>query len=790
MTRHCAGPVVALCCFAAYAATEPPVNEVTPKGALLDWVLLGPFETRPLARPLSDGVTRSGYHRDFLEALGGEAKAVLSPDTIIRYRTEAGGERVVRARRVGPVFESRESPVLRHIREDRHIIEQDFDQAVAYAFCQVRSDRDQEVFAYFSSNGSPKIYVNGELVHRLFQEERQGARWQDAFRLKLKEGLNPVLVKVDNRRGYWGIDLELYEREHHAAAIARLGPRLAVEPVAAGGRGLSVRTRLDPPPLDFTVPVSVRATAPDGRVIAEVRGVSGHDLPVEIPENFTGEVRVDAWIADGFLAGGGKPVSMRTYAGDFQAAAAGLRPRFEAAVRDLGFLGESWRRIYAGAIEWGRRFLARDFPVAGWWALDSLQYLKDLTVALEQHRNFLAEHPGRVVPMRFEGRDTRGSAEAGDYQLYLPAGFAPEGRRYPLFVSLHGSLRSERKITFGEKPSAAAYTDFFVNAGEPAAIGANPIGPFPFVGWRVEYLNVFLAVVKSLFPIDEDRIYLQGGSGGGKGLWNWTMSNPEHFAAAAAMCAFADHPYRASRLRTVPVWMFNGELDLASRAFQPEAMSAALRRAGGEAKYTLFPALGHSLSPGVDKAALRTWLLEHERARGPAPPDPVLALQAAADAGKQFQLVDVPAKTVAGLIDEERFLYPQDNVYRTTMKLFEAYRMPTGETPHRRAGGVVMIRKPADAAGEEREMLLEPEQADWQPVGPLVAVRLPAIRAARIIAYGTWADLERARDILRAELTSRRLRPTGEERALVHSLTDVQRPDKRVYELQLALDAP
>lgn len=790
MTRHCVGPVVALCCFAAYAATEPPVNDVTPQGALLDWVLLGPFETRQLARPLPDGVTRSGYHRDFLEALGGEAKAVLSPETIIRYRTEAGGERVVRARRVGPAFESRESPVLRHIREDRHIIEQDFDQAVAYAFCHVRSERDQEVFAYFCSNGSPKIYVNGELVHRLFQEERQGARWQDAFRLTLKEGLNPVLVKVDNRRGYWGIELELYEREHHAAAIARLGPRLAIEPVAAGRRGLSVRTRLDPPPLHFAAPVSVRATAPDGRVIAEVQGVSGHVLPVGIPEDFTGEVRLDAWISGGFLAAGRKPVSIRTYAGDFQAAAAALRPRFEAAVRDLGFLSEGWRRIYTGAIEWGRRFLARDFPAADWWALDSLQYLKDLTVALEQHRNFLAEHPGRVVPMRFEGRDASGSAEAGDYQLYLPAGFAPEGRRYPLFISLHGSMRSERKITFGEKPSPSAYTDFFVNAGEPAAIGANPIGPFPFPGWKVDYLNVFLAAVKNHVPVDEDRIYLQGGSAGGKGLWNWTVSNPEHFAAAAAMCPSADHPFRASRLRTVPVWMFNGELDLASRAFQPEAMSAALRRAGGEAKYTLFPSLGHAVSPGIDKAALRAWLLEHVRAREPAPPDPLLELPAAAVAGKRFQLVDVPVKAVVGLIDAERFLYPQDNVYRTTMKLFEAFRKPTGETPHRQADGVVMIRKPVDAAGAERQMLLEPRPAAWQPVGPLVAVRLPAIRAARVVMYCTWEELEGARDILRAELASRGLRPTGEERVLVHSLTDVRRPDQRVYELLVALAAP
>jgi hypothetical protein len=680
--------------------------------------------------------------------------------------------------------------VLRHIREDRHIIEQDFDQAVAYAFSHVRSDRDQEVFAYFCSNGSPKIYVNGELVHRLFQEERQGARWQDAFRLKLKEGLNPVLVKVDNRRGYWGIELELYDREHHAAAIARLGPRLVIEPVAAGVRGLAVRTRLDPQPLDFAAPVTAKVTATDERVIAEVQGVSGRELPAEIPENFTGEVRVDARISGGFLAAGGKPVSMRTYAGDFQAAVAALRPRFEAAVRDLGFLDEGWRRIYAGAIEWGRRFLARDVPAADWWALDSLQYLKDLTVALEQRRNFLAEQPGRVVPMWFEGRDASGSVEAGNYQLYLPAGFAPEGRRYPLFVSLHGSMRNERKITFGEKPSPSAYTDFFVNAGEPAAIGANPIGPFPFAGWRVEYLNVFLAAVKSHFPIDEDRIYLQGGSGGGKGLWNWTMSNPEHFAAAAAMCAFADHPYRAARLRTVPVWMFNGELDLASRAFQPEAMSAALRRAGGEAKYTLFPTLGHSLSPGIDKAALRAWLLAHVRARGPAPPDPVPALEAAGGAGKRFELVDVPAKTVVGLIDEERLRYPQDNVYRATVKLFEAYRTPTSEMPHRQADGVVLLRRPTDAAGEEREMLLDPGHDDWQPAGPLAAARLPAIRAARVVVYCTWADLERARDMLRAELTSRGLRPTGEERVLVHSLTDVQRPDKRVYELLVALDAP
>jgi hypothetical protein len=766
--------LVAACLTLAAGA---PINQVSAKGALLDWILLGPFETRPLEAPAPGGVTRSGFHRDFLEPLGGESAAVLHSGSTVTYKTALGRKRLVRAQSIGPSHESRESPVLRHIMQDRHIIEEDYNQAVAYAYCQVHSNRAQRVCAYFASNGSPKIWLNGKLVHQFFQEERQAFRWQDSMMLDLREGLNSVLVKIDNRRGYWGFELELYESEHHADAIRKLGPALVVEPGKPAAGALPVTTRLNPRPLGPAPPVELRLTGASGKELMAARTQTGMTITLQIPSSIAGHVFLEGKVLDPVYAET-KPVRAQAWAGDIDSAVSALKTRFNKASANIGYLDPAWRPIHQAMFDWVRWFLDQPVQEVDWWIVKSLDYIRQFTEALEDKRNFVAGNLGKPMPAWFEGSGGR-----GQYQFFLPVGFVPGKGNYPLIIELHGSMTRERKITFDDTMNTA-YLGAYAGSGGSAVIGIAPRGPFPFHGWETAFLNTCLARVKEVLPVDGEKVYLQGASGGGLGAWRWLLENPEHFAAASPRCGFEGHPYKASRLRNVPVWIFNGELDLASRAFQPELMKNAMLRAGGDARLTMFPNLGHTLGEAVDRKALKDWLLSHRRSAFPPPPDPLEGITS-----RPVEIIHVPAVTAVNLVESERFLYPQDNIYRTSMKLYEAYRKPAGESPRREADGAMVIRKPPEIRDDVRQaLIIPPPGVIWKPEGPLEAVALPAIQAARAFLEGTPEEFEAQKAALYRRIESMGLKRTGEERAVVYSLESARRLDSRLYELQIGVE--
>jgi hypothetical protein len=157
-------------------AVPPPVNEIVPDGNVLDWVLLGPFPTWLVEPPPPDGIRRAGFSIDYLKPLGGEAAAVLEAGSRVEYKDRAGRTRTLQARRIGPAFENRRAPVFNHIRDgfmgvrgfapgQPYIIEEDFNEAVGYAFCYLKSDKPRRVYAYFRTYvDGQKVWLNGKLV--------------------------------------------------------------------------------------------------------------------------------------------------------------------------------------------------------------------------------------------------------------------------------------------------------------------------------------------------------------------------------------------------------------------------------------------------------------------------------------------------------------------------------------------------------------------------------------------------------------------------------------------------
>ena len=117
-----------------------------------------------------------------------------------------------------------------------------------------------------------------------------------------------------------------------------------------------------------------------------------------------------------------------------------------------------------------------------------------------------------------------------------------------------------------------------------------------------------LDVLPTELPVDPKRIYVTGLSMGGYGTWDLLARRPGLFAAAVPICGGGDET-SAAAISKVPQWIFHGDKDTVVKPERSRNMVEALKKAGGEPKYTEFPGVGHN---SWDKAyadpALFEWL--------------------------------------------------------------------------------------------------------------------------------------------------------------------------------------
>jgi predicted peptidase len=201
------------------------------------------------------------------------------------------------------------------------------------------------------------------------------------------------------------------------------------------------------------------------------------------------------------------------------------------------------------------------------------------------------------------------------YLLHLP----PEARqaterKWPAILFLHGLGES------GNDPSAVLRT------GLPQYVTQHRDFPFvviapqcPWNSWwpeLAEWLDQLLVERLSNLPIDSRRVYLTGLSMGGFGSWYLGALWPERFAAVAPICGgglwFHGFPKRVARLRKIPVWAFHGAKDEVVPLVESERLVNALREAGGNAKFTVYPHARHdSWTETYKNPELYEWFLSH-----------------------------------------------------------------------------------------------------------------------------------------------------------------------------------
>lgn len=197
-----------------------------------------------------------------------------------------------------------------------------------------------------------------------------------------------------------------------------------------------------------------------------------------------------------------------------------------------------------------------------------------------------------------------------NYLLYLPVGYEKNETTWPLMIFLHG---------VGERGDDLNKLKVH---GIPKLLEQNKDFPFVIVspqcpanGWwndYTEHLKQLIDQIKADYKIDSSRVYLTGLSMGGFGTWYMAERYPGDFAAIAPICGGGELLF-AGKIKAA-VWAFHGAKDDVVPLKRSQEMVDAVKAAGGDVKFTVYPELGHNCwDAAYDNAELYEWFLSHRK---------------------------------------------------------------------------------------------------------------------------------------------------------------------------------
>jgi predicted peptidase len=193
------------------------------------------------------------------------------------------------------------------------------------------------------------------------------------------------------------------------------------------------------------------------------------------------------------------------------------------------------------------------------------------------------------------------------YLLFLPKGYKPAGKRWPLILFLHGAGQRGDNLELVKEHGVAKIVE------------ARPNFPFIVVSpqcpadgwWSSDVLAALLDEVEEKHRVDKKRIYLTGLSMGGFGTWNLAMEQPHRFAALVPICG-RGNPLLVERIAHLPIWVFHGAKDAIVPISNSHEMVRALREQGAKPKFTVYPDAAHdSWTRTYDNPRLYEWMLSH-----------------------------------------------------------------------------------------------------------------------------------------------------------------------------------
>ena len=223
------------------------------------------------------------------------------------------------------------------------------------------------------------------------------------------------------------------------------------------------------------------------------------------------------------------------------------------------------------------------------------------------------------------------------YRILLPINYNPKDK-YPLIVFLHGigergndnekqlihggsyflrsDLRRQYKaiVVFPQCAANSLWTSLQAryDSSSQRYIFANTRDS---ATTPMRMVEVLLQKLPTLYRIDINRIYVGGLSMGGFGVYELVKRNPNMFAGAFPICGGAD-PAIANKLKKVNWWIFHGAKDNVVPPAYSEQMAAALKKAGAQVIFTLYPNDSHnSWDSAFAEPTLMPWIFSNTKSK-------------------------------------------------------------------------------------------------------------------------------------------------------------------------------
>ena len=225
---------------------------------------------------------------------------------------------------------------------------------------------------------------------------------------------------------------------------------------------------------------------------------------------------------------------------------------------------------------------------------------------------------------RYEARTfTDGAGKKLNYRLLRPKGYDAK-KGYPLVLFFHGAGErgSDNKVQLIHGMNEFAANEIMVKYPAFVIAPQCPEGKqWVDVPWSADSHTMpeepaepvrqsldLIAALQKEFSIDKSRIYVTGLSMGGFGVWDALQRRPDLFAAAVSVCGGGDTAL-AEKIKDIPVWAFHGAEDEAVKPKRSRDMIAALKKAGGNPRYTEYEKVGHnSWEKAYGDAKMYAWL--------------------------------------------------------------------------------------------------------------------------------------------------------------------------------------
>jgi len=231
---------------------------------------------------------------------------------------------------------------------------------------------------------------------------------------------------------------------------------------------------------------------------------------------------------------------------------------------------------------------------------------------------FVGSANHRMSPTSGFFRETvRYNGQERKFVVFLPEGYSPQ-KKYPAILFLHGFGGAGRdglqQVSTGLGKYLASHYQSF-----------NFIVVFPQTPWTWESREdqdlaiAALDEVQTRYSADPSRITLSGISLGGYGAWMLAARYPNRFCSVVVMSGLAEERV-APKLTTLPVWCFHYETDPFVGCSNSQRMVQLINAAGGHAKLTTVPGIGHYVWDKVYGAELFDWMQRQHRPPTPESP--------------------------------------------------------------------------------------------------------------------------------------------------------------------------